>query len=144
MFENTNTNTNTNTWNRPASVKARPSHGAVTITGPQSHQPWAWTPTHCWSKNFFSEQKRPRCTFHRINHLFWPMDHGQWVMVFKRLRVQCCITDVEFVTNGICAKYFWALVELSRINAKNYPLCEICRIQVRVSQKNGVSFYLSK
>ena len=54
------------------------------------------------------------------------------------------ITDVEFVTNGICAKYFWALVELSRINAKNYPLCEICRIQVRDSQKNGVSFYLSK
>ena len=28
-------------------------------------------------------------------------------------------TDMEFVTNGTCVKYFWARVEFSRINAKN-------------------------
>ena len=38
-------------------------------------------------------------------------------------------SDMEFLTNGTCVKYFWARVKFSSINVKNYPICEICRIQ---------------
>ena len=38
-------------------------------------------------------------------------------------------SDMESVTrgtSGACVKHFWALENLSRISAKNYPICEIC------------------
>ena len=37
--------------------------------------------------------------------------------------------ELEFVISGSCVKYFWACVKFSRINAKNYPICEIFLIQ---------------
>ena len=40
-------------------------------------------------------------------------------------------SDMEFVTNGTCVKFFWALVKFSRINAKDYLFCEISQIQVQ-------------
>ena len=36
--------------------------------------------------------------------------------------------EMQFVksgTSGTCVKYFWARVKFSRINAKNYPICEV-------------------
>ena len=38
-------------------------------------------------------------------------------------------------TSGNCVKYFWAHVKLSRINAKNYPICAFYRIQAWVFTK---------
>ena len=38
-------------------------------------------------------------------------------------------------TNAICVKHFWTRVKFSRISAKNYPICEICRIQIKVFKK---------
>ena len=46
--------------------------------------------------------------------------------------------DIEFVTSGTsgtCVEYFWAGVKFSTVNAKNHPICEICRIQARVFTK---------
>ena len=46
--------------------------------------------------------------------------------------------DMEFVTSdtsGTCVEYFWAGVKFSTVNAKNHPICEICRIQARVFTK---------
>ena len=44
-----------------------------------------------------------------------------------------CASHVEFVTKVtimVCVKYFF-LGKVSRINAKNYPLCVICLIQAK-------------
>ena len=40
-------------------------------------------------------------------------------------------SDMEFVTNDTCVKYFWARVKVLRINAKNFLFCEISQIQVQ-------------
>ena len=48
------------------------------------------------------------------------------------------LADVEFVTkvtSDTCEKYLWSRVELSRINAKFYPFCEIYPIKARVFTK---------
>ena len=51
---------------------------------------------------------------------------------------------VTKVTNDICVKYFQVWVKFSRKNAKNYPICEICRIQARIFKITGMSLYLRR
>ena len=65
-------------------------------------------------KTFFSEQKRPHCTFHRKNHLFCPT-------AFKRLRVQCHIPDVEIFLPGVLHSRIYAKNTLSVKFAKFKP-----------------------
>ena len=38
-------------------------------------------------------------------------------------------TDMEFVTNGTCVKYFWVWVKFLRIKAKNYLFCELVKFR---------------
>ena len=42
---------------------------------------------------------------------------------------------VKKVTNDIWVKYFWAWAKLSRVNAKKYPIGEICQREARVFTK---------